>query len=371
MTHLHIKHGWFFAIFLFCAAMVLANLTHFIIFRILRRTEAGNRIGFGWGLQRHLGRPARAIFLLTCALIVLPFIPSLPDRFEPPIRHGLAMAVVVSLGWFFIGCIYAVQDAFLRKYDLSAENNIQARRIHTQFQVFRRIAITFVVIIDIGVLLWTFDNPEIWRYGSGLLASAGVASLILATAAKSTASNFLAGLQIAITQPIRIDDVVVVQGEWGRIEEINSAFVVVKIWDLRRLVVPLSYFIENSFQNWTRESSDIMGTAFLYVDYSIPVETLRQQLNTIVHASPLWDKKVCGLQVTNLTDRVMELRCLVSSRNSSENFDLRCLVREQMTAFIQQNYPDAFPLTRSVTRPGSPLAPPPDTSEHSSPNPKN
>jgi small-conductance mechanosensitive channel len=206
--------------------------------------------------------------------------------------------------------------------------------------------ITFVIIIDIGALLWTFNDPRIWHYGSGLLASAGVASLILAAAAKSTAANFLAGLQIAFTEPIRIDDVVVIQGEWGRIEEINSAYVVVKIWDLRRLIVPLSYFIENSFQNWTRESSDIMGTAFLYVDYSIAVEELRQQLNTIVHASPLWDKKVCGLQVTNLTDRSMEIRCLMSSRNSSESFDLRCLVREQMTAWIQQKYPTAFPTTR-------------------------
>jgi small-conductance mechanosensitive channel len=234
----------------------------------------------------------------------------------------------------------------LRRYDLTAENNFQARRIHTQFQLFRRMLITFVVIIDIGALLWTFNDPRIWHYGSGLLASAGIASLILATAAKSTASNFFAGLQIAITEPIRIDDVVVVQGEWGRVEEINSAYVIIKVWDLRRLVVPLNYFIENSFQNWTRQSSDILGTAFLYVDYSVPVEDLRKQLEAIVHPSPLWDNRVCGLQVTNLTDRSMELRCLMSSRNSSENFDLRCLVREKMTAWIQENYPDAFPMTR-------------------------
>ena len=265
------------------------------------------------------------------------------------------MLVVVALGWLAIGCIYVLQTVMLRRYDLTAENNMRARRIHTQFQLFRRMLITFVVIIDIGVLLWPFDDPRIWHYGSGLLASAGIASLVLATAAKSTAANFFAGLQIAVTEPIRIDDVVVIQGEWGRIEEINSAYVVVKIWDLRRLVVPLSYFIENSFQNWTRESSDIMGTAFLYVDYSIPVEDLRRQLETIVHASPLWDKRVCGLQVTNLTDRSMELRCLMSSRNSSDNFDLRCLVREQMTAWIQQNYPNAFPITRFATH--SDLAP--------------
>jgi small-conductance mechanosensitive channel len=345
----HFRHGWFFAIFLFCGMLVVANLVHYILFRVLHRKEAISH-PLGWGLQQHLGKPARAIFLLTCLLIILPFIPVLPDNIDALLRQALIMLMVVALGWFAIGCIYVLQAIMLRRYDLTAENNIQARRVHTQFQLFRRMLITFVVIVDIGALLWTFNDPRIWHYGSGLLASAGIASLIIATAAKSTASNFFAGLQIAITEPIRIDDVVVVQGEWGRVEEINSAYVIVKIWDLRRLVVPLNYFIENSFQNWTRQSSDILGTAFLYVDYSIPVEDLRKQLEAIVHPSPLWDNRVCGLQVTNLTDRSMELRCLVSSRNSSENFDLRCLVREKMTAWIQQNYPDAFPTTRFTAK---------------------
>jgi small-conductance mechanosensitive channel len=344
----HFRHGWFFAIFVFCSVLVLANVVHYILFRVLRRKESRVH-GIGWGLQKHLGKPARAIFLLTCLVIVLPVVPGLPDDIEGILRRAFIMLGIIALGWLAIGCVYLLQTLMLRRYDLTVENNMRARRIHTQFQLFRRMLITFVVIIDIGVLLWSFDDPRIWHYGSGLLASAGIASLVLATAAKSTAANFFAGLQIAVTEPIRIDDVVVIQGEWGRIEEINSAYVVVKIWDLRRLVVPLSYFIENSFQNWTRESSDIMGTAFLYVDYSIPVEDLRRQLETIVHSSPLWDKRVCGLQVTNLTDRSMELRCLVSSRNSGENFDLRCLVREQMAAWIQQNHPNAFPITRFAT----------------------
>ena len=267
----HFRHGWFFAIFVFCSVLVLANVVHYILFRVLRRKESGIR-GLGWGLQKHLGKPARAIFLLTCLVIVLPVVPGLPDDIEAILRRALIMLGIIALGWLSIGCVYLLQTIMLRRYDLTVENNMRARRIHTQFQLFRRMLITFVVIIDIGVLLWSFDDPRIWHYGSGLLASAGIASLVLATAAKSTAANFFAGLQIAVTEPIRIDDVVVIQGEWGRIEEINSAYVVVKIWDLRRLVVPLSYFIENSFQNWTRESSDIMGTAFLYVDYSIPVE---------------------------------------------------------------------------------------------------
>jgi small-conductance mechanosensitive channel len=341
----HFRHGWFFAIFVFCGMLVAANLVHYILFRVLHRKESTNN-PLGWGLQQYLGKPARAVFLLTCLLIILPATPDLPENIEALLRHAFIMLTVVALGWFAIGCIYVLQAILLQRYDLTAENNFQARRIHTQFELFRRLLISFVVVIDIGASLWTFNDPRIWHYGSGLLASAGIASLILATAAKSTASNLFAGLQIAFTQPIRIDDVVVVQGEWGRVEEINSAYVIVKIWDLRRLVVPLNYFIENSFQNWTRHSSDIMGTAFLYVDYSIPVDDLRRQLEAIVHPSPLWDNRVCGLQVTNLTDRSMELRCLVSSRNSSENFDLRCLVREKMTAWIQQNYPEAFPMTR-------------------------
>jgi len=341
----HFKHTWFAAVFFFCGIIVLANIVHYVLFRVLKKREE-QRTGSSWGLRRYLSHPARAIFFLTCAGIALPLLPDLPENLTGLIRQGIAMAIVTSLGWFAIGCVYVFQEFTLRRYDLKAENNIRARRVHTQFQLFRRVLITFIVVITIGALLWTFNDPRIWHYGSGLLASAGIASLILATAAKSTAANFLAGLQIAFTEPIRIDDVVVIQGEWGRIEEINSAYVVVRIWDLRRLIVPLSYFIENSFQNWTREYSDIMGTAFLYVDYSIPVEELRTELRRIAEGSPLWDKKICGLQVTNLTDRSMELRCLVSSRNSSENFDLRCIVREQMTAYIQQHYPNTFPTAR-------------------------
>lgn len=345
MTEFHLRHGWFFVLFLFCAALVLANTFHYVLFRVLRRQESAGS-WMGWGVQEHLRRPARAIFLLTCLLLALPFVPGIPDRAEAMVRQGIVMAIVASLGWFAVGCIYVAQAVLLRKYDLHGDNMVQARRVHTQFLLFRRIAIGFVVIVTIGALLWTFNDPRIWHYGSGLLASAGVASLILAAAAKSTASNVLAGLQIALTEAIRIDDVVVVQGEWGRVEEITTAYVVVRIWDLRRLIVPLSYFIENSFQNWTRESSDIMGTAFLYVDYSVPVEELRTHLMEVVQGSPLWDEKVCKLQVTNLTERSMELRCLMSSRNSSENFDLRCLVREQMMIWVQERYPEAFPRSR-------------------------
>lgn len=349
----HLWHGWFLALFLFCAALVFSNGLHWIVFRVLRHKQAtSSPRSLGWGLHKHLGHPARAIFTISCVFIVLPMA---PPEFQPylgePVHQALAIAMVLALGWFASGSVYVGEAAMMRRYDLTAEDNQRARQVHTQMVIFRRALIGLVLILTAGSVLWTFHDERIWKAGSGLLASAGIASLILAAAAKSTAENFLAGLQIALTAPIKIDDVVVVQGEWGRIEEITSAYVVLKIWDQRRMIIPLSWFIENAFANWTRDSADIMGTAFLYVDYSVPVEALREHLKQVAASTPLWDKRVCGLQVTDLKERTMELRCLISSRNSSENFDLRCLVREEMIAFLRDNYPDALPRFRIEASP--------------------
>jgi small-conductance mechanosensitive channel len=242
--------------------------------------------------------------------------------------------------------VYLFEDAMLLRYDANQTDNLKARRVRTQLQLLRRLAIILLLIVDAGLILSLFRDSQIWHYGAGLLASAGLASLVLATAAKSTASNLLAGIQIALTEPIRLDDVVIVENEWGKIEEITTTYVVVAIWDYRRLVVPLTYFIEKPFQNWTREHADLMGTSFLYVDYSIPVKALREEFFRVLELSPLWDRKIKALQVTNLSEHTMEIRCLLSARNAGEQFDLRCIIREQMVEFIQANYPDAFPRTR-------------------------
>ena len=345
MRLLHIWHGWFLPFFLFCAAIVFSNGIHWVLFRVLRRKQEEHSRRLGLGLQTHLGKPARSIFVITCLFLVQPSLP-VSAGLHHDVRLALAIAMVISLGWFAAGMVYVIQNVFLRRFDLSAADNVRARRIHTQFQLFRRVVLAFIFLITVGVALYTFHDERLWRAGTGLLASAGLATLVLATAAKSTASNFLAGMQIALTEPIRIDDVVIVQGEYGRIEEITSAYVVVRCWDLRRLIVPLSYFIENSFQNWTRSSADLLGYAYLYLDYTVPVEPLRKKLQEIVAASKHWDRKVCGLQVTNLKERTMEIRCLISASNSSDSFDLCCIIREQMMAFVRENYPEAFPLAR-------------------------
>ncbi|MDR3727370.1 MAG: mechanosensitive ion channel [Terracidiphilus sp.] len=328
---------------------MFGNGVHYLLFRLLRKDQTTVRRRT-LGLRRYLALPARAVFLAIGLLIILPVVPKIPAILRSQIEQLTGSLLVLFMGWLAIGGVYVFQALTLSKFDTTVADNLRARRVHTQMLFFRRILIVIVVLLDAGAFLWSLHDESLWKYGTGLLASAGLASLILAVAAKSTASNFIAGLQIALSEPIRIDDVVVIQGEWGRIEEITSTYVVVKIWDLRRLVVPLTYFIEQPFQNWTRRTGDIMGTAFLYVDYSVPVEPLREELSRIVEQSPLWDGHVCGLQVTNLTERTMELRCLVSSGGSAENFDLRCLVREKMIEFLKTNYPQALPTLRMEIR---------------------
>jgi small-conductance mechanosensitive channel len=336
---------WGIGVLVISAAIVSSSFLHFVVFTLIgrvRKRDVAQKPRWLIILYR-LRQPARAIAIVSAVLFTLPFLP-----FETSILVLLGKMFGVlwfcSMGWLLIGFVYVFEDLLLARYDLHTENNLQARRIRTQTQVLRRLAISFIVIFVAGLSLSLFSS--IWHYGAGLLASAGLASIALATAAKSTVSNVLAGIQIAMTEPIRIDDVVIVQGEWGRVEEITTSYVVIAIWDLRRLIVPLSYFIEQPFQNWTRNSAHLMGTAFLYVDYSVPVNALRKEFTAQLEASPLWDRKVCSLQVTNLSEHTLEIRCLLSARNSSEQFDLRCSIREKMVEFIMKNYPQAFPRMR-------------------------
>ena len=340
---------WLYGIFLFSAVVVFGNGIHYLVFRMLRRQQAATAQR-SLGIQRFLAWPARAVFLSIGLLIVLPFVPHIRPWWLDRIEEVVQCLLVVFLGWLAVGGVYVFQAVTLSRFDTTVADNLRARKVHTQMQFFRRILIAIVVIVDAGALFWSLHDQRLWNYGTGLLASAGLASVVIALAAKSTASNLIAGMQIAMSEPIRIDDVVVLQGEWGRIEEITSTYVVVKIWDERRLVVPLSFFIEQPFENWTRRTGDLLGTTFLYVDYSVPVEPVRAELLRVVKDSPLWDKRVCGLQVTNLTDRAMELRCLVSSGGSSELFDLRCQVREKMIEFHRDNYPQALPTLRFEMR---------------------
>jgi small-conductance mechanosensitive channel len=338
-------------------AILVSLFVHNVLFRLLARLRHKSvkdvplmRIIISRGR-----RPALWIVMMSAVAVVLPFV-DIPAEFAATVQKVVGIGWFLALGWLMVSSVYTFEDVVLLRFDTTSEDNLKARRVRTQLQLLRRMAIMLALVVDAGLILSLFQDSPIWHYGAGLLASAGLASLVLATAAKSTASNLLAGLQIALTEPIRLDDVVIVEGEWGKIEEITTTYVIVAVWDYRRLVVPLTYFIEKPFQNWTREKSELMGTAFLYVDYSVPVAALREEFTRVLEESPLWDRKIVALQVTNLSEKTMEIRCLLSARNASEQFDLRCIVREKMIEFIQREYPDAFPRTR-FSAVGTGLAP--------------
>ncbi|MFP3912470.1 MAG: mechanosensitive ion channel family protein [Desulfobacteraceae bacterium] len=244
-----------------------------------------------------------------------------------------------------IKAVYILEELVLNQFKTDVADNLRARRIHTQIQILKKVVIVVVGLFALAVILMTFEKV---RYlGTSILASAGIAGIIVGFAAQRSIATLLAGIQIAITQPIRIDDVVIVENEWGRIEEITLTYVVVRIWDLRRLVVPITYFLEKPFQNWTRTSADILGTVFLYVDYSVPVEAVREAFQRILEKSEKWDGRVSVLQVTNTTERTVELRALMSARDASTAWELRCHVREKLVEFLQKNYPHALPRLRA------------------------
>lgn len=259
------------------------------------------------------------------------------------------IGIIFSLSWLLIVTLKAVKNKVVSRYDITETNNLKARKIYTQFNILENIVSFVIILFAIGIALMSFDN--IRQIGISMLTSAGIAGIIIGFAAQKALATLLAGVQIAFTQPIRLDDVVIVEGEWGTIEEINLTYVVVKIWDKRRLVVPTTYFIEKPFQNWTKNSSDLIGTVFIYTDYNFPAEALRKELTKILEATPLWDGQVNVLQVTDTKKDWVELRALVSSKDAPTGWDLRVLVREKLLTFMQQNYPDNLAFNRvSLTK---------------------
>jgi small-conductance mechanosensitive channel len=248
------------------------------------------------------------------------------------------------VSWSLLELVRTFKYILLDRYDISKEDNLQSRKVYTQVNLLGRVLNFLIIIFAVGMFLLSFES--IRKIGIGLFASAGLAGIIVGLAAQKVIGTLLAGIQLAITQPFRIDDAVIVEGEWGWIEEINLTYVVVRIWDKRRLVVPTTYFIDKPFQNWTRTSADIIGTIFIYADYTLPVSALRAELTRLLEDNTLWDRKVNVLQVTDARESTVELRALVSAKNSPEAWDLRVHIREKLLEFIQKNYPDSLPKTR-------------------------
>ncbi len=292
---------------------------------------------------------ARSPLLYLAPLLVLHALQQSPDSELPALellRHINILAILAVLTWLGLRLVKAVRMTILRLHPVAVSDNLRARQVQTQVTVLDRLISSLVVIMGISAMLMTF--PAATKVGASLLASAGLAGLAVGFAAKPVLGNLIAGLQIAMTQPIRLDDVVIVQNEWGRIEEITGTFVVVRIWDDRRLVVPLQWFIENPFQNWTRSTSSIIGSVMLWVDYRTPLEPLREELDRLCNSTDLWDGRVVVLQAVECSERAVQVRVLVSSLDSSRNWDLRCYLREGLLKYLATHSPEFLPVTRAT-----------------------
>lgn len=323
-------------------ALVLAVIAHRALIAVLRRLA--RKRPFTTNLTILTFNASRSCMILLAIRLVLAGAPE-ETPFLTQISYVTTVGLIACLTWFAMSCIEAVATTVIQLNPSDVQDNLKARRVLTQTRVLARSAHFIAGLLGLAFVLLTLPGAR--QFGASLLASAGVAGLVAGIAARPVLGNFIAGLQIAFSQPIRIDDVLIVQGEWGRVEEITGTFVVVKIWDERRLIVPLQWFVENPFENWTHSSSTILGTVFLWLDFSVPIAPLRQEFERICTSSELWDKRVCGLQVTDTNERAVQLRFLVSAQDSGRAFDLRCLIREGMITFIAENYAHALPRLRS------------------------
>ncbi len=336
-----IPHPLLGALVLLAAGLIAASLCRWML-RAIRRFAA--RFGSipPMIIARSQG-PASALIVIFALGAALPLAP-LADRPSIIIAHLLLALSILVIGWGVINTVDLFSDIYVQRARLDDEDNLAARKHVTQVNILRGALRILLVLLTAAIALMT--SASVRQYGVSLFASAGAAGLVVGLAARPLLSNLLAGIQIALTQPIRLEDSVVVEGEWGWIEYIGSTYVVLRCWDWRRLILPLTYFIENPFQNWTHSSAELIGSVFLHVDYGMPVEPVREKLQEIVKDNPKWDGKIAGVQMTDLPEDMVELRILVSSRSAPLLFDLRCDVREAMVAWLARDYPWALPRRR-------------------------
>lgn len=337
---------------LFFAAF-LGFIVAWMAFKLLKRYGKKQDIILLRSINSNMRPPLLWLSPIVFALAA-PYLLGIPAAEVAYVSLFLEIAMYIAGGAALVQITDVLSDVVRDRYRIDVADNLEERKIITQFQYIKKVMTLIVVIAVVSLVLLQFDKVR--ELGTGLIASAGVAGLIIGLAAQRSIANLLAGFQLAFTQPIRIDDVVIVEGEWGRIEEITLTYVVVRIWDERRLVVPLNYFNEKPFQNWTRTSSQLLGYVYLYPDYRLPIDELREYYFRIIEKHPKWDGRVKSIQVTNSDHQSMEVRILMSARNASDAWDLRCDIREKLITFIQENYPECLPRTRVEMPEGKVLA---------------
>jgi small-conductance mechanosensitive channel len=308
------------------------------------------RVGRRWAdrsvaiaIARRCWWPARFTASITACLLVLPVahVPAAPYEIT---QHLLILAMIGTSAWLIVALSFGLEDATSARFRIDVQDNLRARRVRTRVNVVRRVTVVLASMLALAAMLTTFDGVR--SLGTSLLASAGIAGLVIGIAARPTISNVIAGLQIFFAEPLRIDDVVVVEGEWGRVEEITLTYIVVRTWDERSVVLPLTYFLEHPFQNWTRNSAHLLAAVHVAVDFTTPVERVREELRSILDGSELWDRRSWNLQVTDIGTDSVELRALMTARDASTAWDLRCQVREQLLKFLQRRLPSGLPRRR-------------------------
>ena len=340
--NLHDYDDWLTPLATALGAILVGVLAYVVVRPIARRVSRHSPVAAA--VNRQLDKPLRWLLPLIAAQVALEGVPdNLPH--VDGVRQVVAVLLIGAFTSAAIAVVRGVADAVTLLHPQDVADNLEARRVLTQTRVLSRVAIGIALFAGTAFILMTF--PRARQFGTSLLASAGLSALVIGLAAKSVFGNLLAGLQIALSQPIRIDDVLIVQGEWGRVEEITSTYVVMKIWDERRLVIPLQWFIDNPFQNWTRTTSEIIGSVFFWVDFSADLDSLRAEATRLAQSSKDYDGRVCLLQVVDTNERAMQLRLIVSSPSAGQSWDLRCLLREGLIALMQRDHPDALPRIRA------------------------
>jgi len=348
---------------LLLAAILVGLVVHAIVFRVGFRVLAHRRPTARDHYATRLRRPSRFLFPVLAIQAVLPRAWWRADLADA-VSHGITLAAIAGGAWVGVAFLGAVEASIKARHPVDVADNYNARRLHTQVTVVERTLSLLVVLLALAAALMTF--PQVKEIGQALLASAGLVGIVVGFAARPVLENLIAGLQIALTHPINIDDVVIVEGEWGWIEQITSTYVVVRVWDQRRLIVPFSKFISESFQNWTRRTSDILGTVLLHLDYRTPLAPLREEMLRVTGQNKYWDGRVCVLQVTDATERTMTVRILLSAANSPAAWELRVHVREKLIEFLQREYPESLPRLRVETGAGGGQRPPDEAAEATS-----
>jgi len=305
-------------------------------------------------------RPLRALIVVVAVWVaVASTFPVEWSDWEGTVMHGIQIAAIAASAWLLAGILGFLFSRASARYPMDVADNRVARRVNTQIAILRRVGTVTIAIIGIGAILLTF--PGVQALGASLLASAGLASVVAGLAAQSTLANVFAGIQLAFSDAIRVDDVVIAEGEWGRIEEITLTYVVVHIWDERRLVLPSTYFTTTPFQNWTRQGSELLGAVELDLDWWVSPSRMREELRRLLEEEPLWDRRASVLQVTDAVGGMVRVRILVTAANAPELFDLRCNVREAMVEWMQRDSPASVPRNRvelvEALKPERPRAP--------------